>query len=225
MVRGYWGRSLCAFAGTLALAAASLTYAEPVRIDMSGAPDQVFAGQSFSFMVRLVDNATNVQDQFVSYSLDIDVAPLPGAIGAMTSIVPGGVPGRAGPATNFYTSENYIAADPIGPPKQLVGVINNGGDNGIFALGIENSLLAASPAGPGHDVLLQAVFSTTPTTLGSFSLNLNSLGTQLVMPGSLQAPFEWTPAVIEVVPLPEPSYLALLAMTVAINIRRRRRRT
>lgn len=85
------------------------------------ARDQVFAGQSFSFMVRLVDNATNVQDQFVSYSLDIDVAPLPGAIGAMTSIVPGGVPGRAGPATNFYTFENYIAADRSGPQNNWSG--------------------------------------------------------------------------------------------------------
>lgn len=226
MVRRERGRALCALAGALALTAGSLTYAEPVHIDMSDAPTQVIAGQPFSFLVRLIDNVANEQDQFVSYSLDIDVAPLPGATGSMTSIVPGGgVPGRGGVSSNFYMSENYIEADPFGPQKTLIGVINNGGDNGIFALGIESSLMPASPAGPGHDVLLQAVFTTTPSTLGTFSLNLEDLGTQLVMGDGFEAPFTWEPAVIEVVPLPEPGYLALLAMTMTVTFRRRRNRT
>jgi hypothetical protein len=189
-----------------------------ILIDLSDAPTQVIAGTPFSFLVRLADTSST---KFVGYSLDVDVDPLSSATGEMLGLA-GDNAGLDPNQSNFHLIDNVFEADSAGSLSSIFSVINDGLDGGVFVRGFESSFTAAGPPAAGHDVLAQVVFTTSPDASGVFEIKLGS-GTELVNDLLESSPFSWSPAQIEVLPLPEPT-MAVLASIAALAVLRRRRR-
>jgi hypothetical protein len=196
-----------------------------MMIDLSAAPDQVVVGSTFSFPVYLVQEEQE-EDLgleapgaiLVGYSLDVNVLKDPDATGQIIGLA-GSTYGDDGAQSNFFLSENFIAADPAGRELHpTLSVINDGHDGGVFIRAIERISRPVGPAAAGHDVLGELVFQVSPDALGFFTL-FSGPGTGLIDTMGAMVAYDVEPVTIEVV-VPEPGTVFLLAGTVLLVGRR-----
>ncbi|MFH0980520.1 MAG: hypothetical protein V2A79_03150 [Planctomycetota bacterium] len=182
------------------------------------APAQVLPGQPFSFLVDLINNTTPLY----GYALDVNITGEAGFVGTITGRVPPAIP-----ASNFYPSQNLIAAGGrvLGPASTInLASPGPGGHRGLDVIAFNQTLDNVALAAPGHNVLAQLVFDVSASASGSFTLNLGDMGSSLYsvtgdIPQIIEVPFTFQPVTIQVVP--EPGHMGLLGAAYLLLGRRR----
>ena len=166
--------------------------AEQIIFIGPGAP--VMQGTTFSVNMLIRNNTTNL----VGYSLDVDVAPLAGAVGSVT--------GNAA-LSNFSLTSNLIERDPTDSLHPIFSVIAPAVDGGVFFNGQSLSGTPVNLALPGFsDGLGQVFFDVPMGASGLFEISLGP-GTSL-FDGVNPVPFVANVFNVQVVP--EPGSLGIL---------------
>ncbi|MEK6677121.1 MAG: PEP-CTERM sorting domain-containing protein [Planctomycetota bacterium] len=149
------GRTITGFAilvGVLGLAES--THAELITID---GPGLAGPNTTVSLLVRLSDN----NDPLIGYSLNVDVAPEPGAVGGLRPNVA---------LSNFFPEKNLITRGG-GFLHPVFSLIQESRDAGLFINAQELRLRPVTTASPGiNDVLAQLVFDVLPGSNGLFTI-------------------------------------------------------
>ena len=191
----------------------STASAEIVSFEIDDPPSGVIiAGSTFSVLVKLTDNTTNL----IGYTLDVDVEGVPADhVGSVTA--------DAG-LTNFFPSQNLIEQDPDDslapfPFSFIVPAV----DGGVLVNAFSNSFGTVDLAIDGvSDVLAQVFFDVSEDALGRFVI---SLGPDTSLGDENLDGVEFTSIPLEVVarPIPAPgaALLALVGMSMLGRVRRR----
>lgn len=201
---------------TVALLGASVcpspASAEIISFEIDDPPSGIItAGSTFSVLVRLSDNTTNL----IGYTLDVDVDGVPAEhVGTVTA--------DAG-LTNFYPIQNLLEQDPddsIAPfPFSFIDAAL---DCGVLINAFSDSFGTVDLAIDGvSDILAQVFFDVSDDALGRFTISLGpdtSLGDENLDGVEFTSiPLE---IVAEPVPAPGAALLAMIGMSMLGRVRR-----
>lgn len=211
-------RGRFSFAAVAAAVAGALVYtgttsAEVISFEIDDPPSGVIiAGSTFSVLIKLTDNTTNL----IGYTLDVDVDGVVGDhVGSVTADAA---------SSNFFPSQNLIEQD---PDQSLApfpfSFITAEPDGGVLINAFSDDFETVDLAIDGvSDVLAQVFFDVSDDALGRFVISLgtdSSLGDEDLNGVDFRSiPLE---IVSEPIPAPGAAMLALIGMSMLGRVRRR----
>ena len=200
----------CAVAMLALMVCLSQASAEQVLLE---GPSQVFAGDSFSVLVKLTDNTTPL----IAYAVDVSGSPMPGAVGSIF-VDPFD--------SNFRDGTDNLITEGGGSLHPASDIIQLGSNRlYFFALNFDLSQTVDLATLGVNDVLGEVIFDVPLDALGNFELFFSPATTVLVGLDSVEVPYEMPlPTLnVEVLPVPEPALLGVL-LAVSLFYRKPRRR-
>lgn len=153
------------------------------RIIVEAPTTTALPGQTVSVLFLLRDNTTPLS----GYTVDVDIAPEPGADGTVTANVG---------LTNFFDQQNLITAG--GATRDpLFSVIADNGTGGVSVTTFTDDFSTVLAVDDVNDVLAQVFFDVPLDALGDFTIQLNPSST-LVDGIGASVTFASTPGTIRV---------------------------